>query len=123
MGARVWITLVAGLTAIAAVAGAVAMALGTLGMPEEVEDRLPFGSPVAGAAALLLVVGVPNAVLALLARRGDPRTGRAAVAVGLVLVGWIVVQVLVIRELSPLQPTFVLVGVLLVWLGTRPARA
>jgi hypothetical protein len=53
------------------------------------------------------VVALPLTVLAVLAATGHPRTGEGAVVVGLLLIGWILVQVLFVRELSffhPLRP-------------------
>ncbi|MGA8245626.1 MAG: hypothetical protein WB797_01860, partial [Nocardioides sp.] len=79
------------------------------------------GSPAVGAVALLLVVAVPNAVLTVLAWRGDRRTGSAAVATGLVLVGWIVVELAFIRELSFFHPLYAAIGLAMVWLGRRAA--
>ena len=47
------------------------------------------------------MVALPLTVLAVLAATGHPRTGEGAVVVGLLLIGWILVQVLFLRELSP----------------------
>ena len=54
-----------------------------------------------------------------LAWRGDERTDRAAVVAGGCLIGWIVVQLLFIRELSFFHPTYLAVGALFVWSGRR----
>jgi hypothetical protein len=69
-----------------------------------------------------MAVAVPNAVLAVLARRGDRRTDAAAVATGALLVGWILVELAFLRELSFLHPLYVAVGLLLVLLGRRAPR-
>jgi hypothetical protein len=117
------IAAVALLNAVAAVGGAWGLAAGGLSLGTQVEARLPWGSATVGAAALLLVVAVPNAVLAVLAWRGDRRTGAAAVATGLLLVGWIVVELAFIQELSFFHPFYAAVGVALVWLGRRLGRS
>jgi hypothetical protein len=57
-------------------------------------------------------------VLAGLAARGHRRTGDVSIVVG-VLVGWILVEVAFIRELSFFHPTDVFLGILLLWLGAR----
>ncbi len=48
-----------------------------------------------------------------------PRPGAAEIAAGALLVGWIVVEIAFIRELSFLQPCFALVGVVFVVIGRR----
>jgi hypothetical protein len=75
--------------------------------------------------ALALAVALPNAVLAVLALRGDARTGTVSTLAGGGLVLWIAVQLAFIRELSPFHPFYVAVGLLQVWLGARlrPGRA
>ena len=90
------------------------------------EDRLPFQSPVLGGVALAVLVALPLSALAGLAWVGDPRTADAATAVGVVLIGWIVVQLLFLRELSFFHPLYVAVGAgLAVWgrrIGPSPDR-
>jgi hypothetical protein len=110
---------VASLNVVAALGGAWGLASGSLSIGARLEDRLPFGSPVLGGVALFLAVAVPNAVLAVLAWRGDRRTGTVAVAVGLVLIAWIAVELAFLRELSFFHPLYLGVGLLLVWLGRR----
>lgn len=69
------------------------------------------------------MVALPLTVLAVLAATGHPRTGEGAVVVGLLLIGWILVQVLFLRELSFFHPFSVLVGSGLVVAGRRPSGA
>ena len=117
---RSWaLVVLASLNAVAALGGAWGLASGSLSIGADLEDRLPFGSPVLGGAALFVAVAVPNAVLAVLAWRGDRRTATVAVAVGLLLVVWIVVELAFLRELSFFHPLYLGVGLLLVRLGRR----
>lgn len=109
----------ASLNAVAALGGAWGLTSGSLSIGARLEDRLPFGSPVLGGLALFLAVAVPNAVLAVLAWRGDRRTGTAAEAVGLLLVVWILVELAALRELSFFHPLYLGIGLLMVWLGRR----
>jgi hypothetical protein len=116
------IGLVAGANAVTALGGAVALAAGWLSLGDELTRRLPWGSPVLGGVALAVLVGLPNLGLTGLALRHDPRTAPATVAVGAVLIGWIVVEIAFLRVLAGLQVGYALVGILMVWLGLHEDR-
>ena len=111
-----------GLVSLSAWAGAAGLAFGFLGLPAYLERRLPFHSPVLGGVALALIVAVPMAIVAVLALAGDPRTGQAAMGAGVLQVGWIVVQLAFIRELSFFHPTFLVAGIVLVLWGRHLDR-
>ena len=96
--------------------------LGYMSMGPELTAQLPWGSEVVGGVALLLCVAVPNAALGVLALRNDDRVAAAAVVVGLVLVGWILVELAFIRELSFFHPLYVGIGLVLILLGRRLQR-
>jgi len=108
--ARCWLAPLAGLTAVSAMAGAVGLATGAVDLGADAADRLPRRSLPFAAVALAVVVGLPMAVAAFLAGRGHPGRGIAAVLAGVLLVGWILVEVAIIRELSWLQVLFAAVG-------------
>ncbi len=119
---HVRLALTSGFVAVSAIAGAVAMAVGILDMGATVNDRLPFHSPQAGALALAIVVGAPMAVASFLAATGRDGAPEAAIAAGALLVGWIGVQVVVIRTFSWLQPAMAAAGVVVLlagWLARR----
>ncbi|MGZ4794374.1 MAG: hypothetical protein ACXV8T_00625 [Acidimicrobiia bacterium] len=116
------LAVVGALDAVAAWAGAAGLVTGFLTLGRTVERRLPFGSPVLGGLALAAIVAVPSTALAWFAWRGDRRTGPVAVLSGGLLIGWIVGQVLVIRELSWFHPTYLVIGAGLVGAGRRPSR-
>jgi hypothetical protein len=120
---RPTIAVVAVVNAVAAAGGGVCMIFGFLSLGPEVTPRLPWGSAALGGVALILCVAVPNAVLAVLAIRNDRRLPVAAVAVGLLLVAWILVELAIIRELSFFHPFYVSVGLALVLLGRRLEQA
>jgi len=106
----------AALIAASAGYGALGLALGFLPGVDVLRPHLPLHSTLLGGFALLVAVAVPTAVTAVLAWRRDPRAPRAGVLAGWLLVGWIVVEVAVVRVLSPLQPICLLLGVgLVVW--------
>jgi hypothetical protein len=69
-------------------------------MGETVTDRIPFHSTLFGGLAPALFVALPMTVGACLAATGAPRTAEATMLAGALPVGWIVVQVLVIRTFS-----------------------
>jgi hypothetical protein len=68
---------------------------------------------------LLLVVAVPMTAAATAAVMRVPRGPDALVVAGLLLVGWIAVQVPVVRVFSWLQPVCLAAGALVVLLGWR----
>lgn len=97
--------------AISAYGGTIGLATGGLSLGETLNDRLPWHSPVLGGLALGVIVGVPFTVLAIWAWRGDPRTGTGSLVIGVVLVGWLLVELAFIRELSFFHPLYGVVGI------------
>lgn len=112
----------AGVMAFWAYAGGVGLTTGELDPGPEVTARLPAGSTILAGVALLLVVAVPMTVACVLAWHGDPWAAATVIAAGLALVGWIAVEVLVIRSFSWLQPACLVYGLLLARLGVRDRR-
>ncbi len=107
----------AALIALSAWGGALGLLTGFLSLTPEIDARLPFGSPAFGGLALAFVVALPTTVLAWFAWHGDPRTDLAALVSGTLVIGWIVVELAFIRELSFFHPTYVLIGAALIWIG------
>lgn len=107
------------LIALAAWFGAVGLITGLVPAPSSLAARLPFHSPVFGGVALACVVAIPATLVTVLAWRRHPRTRDALALTGLLLVGWILVEVTVVREFSPLQPVCLLAGAGLILLGDR----
>lgn len=108
---RPWLAGAAAVNAFSAWAGAIALITGATDFGETINDRLPFDSLVLAGLALGTIVGVPLTLLAWSAVTGGPRTGELALATGLLLIGWIVGQVAVIRAFSLFQPTYLAVGI------------
>lgn len=118
------LSVVAGVNAFAGWAGALGLGTGELALGAEIEERLPFDSPVFAGVALACIVAVPLSALAALAWRGDPKTFLAAALSGSLLMGWILIQLVVIRTVSFFHPLYFAFGAgLLAW-GSRhrPAR-
>ena len=116
-GRRRVLAIAAGLTALVAAGGATGLVGGFIDIGDRLQSRLPFASPVFGGVALALIVALPFAILAGRAWSGRPGTGAAAVFAGALLVGWIVVEVAFLRELSFLHPLCVVVGGAVVVVG------
>lgn len=111
--------LLTALTALLAFAGAIGLVGGGTDFGETVNSRLPLNSPVLAGVALAVFVGVPMAVAAwFLYRRSDDDAVWVSVAAGGWLIGWIVVQLLVIRTFSFMQAACVGVGIVLIALGS-----
>ena len=113
------LAVVAGLIALSAYGGALGLATGFLNLGNTVASRLPFHSPVLGGLALVAVVAVPTTVLAWQAARGQRTTGDVSIVAGVLLAGWILVELALIRELSFFHPVYLALGVLLIWMGIR----
>lgn len=113
---RPWLAAYAAQLAVGAYGGALALTMGFLQLPTKLSQRLPFGSSVFGAAALTALVGLPATVVMVMAWWGHRWVLHAAVLDGVLVIGWILVEVAFLRELSFLQPFYVGVGAgLVVW--------
>lgn len=115
--ARPGVAVLALTISVSALAGAVGLATGTLALSTDLNERLPFASPVFGGMALAVIVALPFAVVAVMAWRGDERADLVAAGAGALLVGWIVVQLAFLRSLSFFHPLYAAVGGLFVWFG------
>ncbi|MGB7877151.1 MAG: alpha/beta fold hydrolase [Ilumatobacteraceae bacterium] len=101
----------AALNAAAAWAGVVGLTLGGIEFGDTLDARLPFESLVLAAVGLALIVAVPMTLLAWWAWTGNPRTLTLAFLVGIAVIGWIALQVIVLRAVSLFQPVYLAVGV------------
>ena len=119
---RLPIATVAALMAASAWYGATGLITGYLAAPDGLVARLPFASPGFGGAALAVVVAAPTTITTVAALRRRSSAGGWAVFSGVLLVGWIVVELGVVREFSPLQPLCAAGGTALVMLGTHRRR-
>ncbi|MEV6562075.1 hypothetical protein AB0M22_40580 [Nocardia sp. NPDC051756] len=109
--------LIAGVVATWAFAGALGLSTGVIRLGATIDARIPFHSPVFGAVMLAVIVGLPMTIAGALAARNDERTPIAGMTAGTALIGWIAVQVAVIRELSWLQPVCIALGLVVLALS------
>ncbi|WP_436498301.1 hypothetical protein [Actinokineospora sp. HUAS TT18] len=101
---------VAGLVAVWAYAGGIGVIGGGVDFGPEINDRLPWGSTTLAGLALIAVVALPMTAAAFAIWRRLPSARRVALVAGVLLIGWIVVQLAFIRTFSWLQPACVLLG-------------
>lgn len=112
----------AGLMAVWAYAGAVGVLGGGVDFGQEITDRLPWESTAVAGAALLACVALPMTAATALVWRRSPWAPAALLLAGVVLAGWIVVQLAIIQAFSWLQPFCFGYGLLIARLGSL-ARA
>jgi dienelactone hydrolase len=120
-GRRPWLAGFAAINAVAAWAGGLGLLAGAIDFGEAIDQRLPFDSLALAGLALIAVVAVPLTVFAWSGFTAEPRTDDLALAAGLLLIAWIVVQVAVIRAFSWFQPVYLAVGAGLVLASHRVA--
>lgn len=112
------------LIGLSAVAGGIGLVMdptgASLGMSSDWLRGSPFPSFLIPGLFLLGVNGVGTLVGAVLSFRGHRYAGEVAALLGLVMIGWITIQVIVITSaagLSWLQPFYVVVGLVELGLG------
>ncbi|MFC9659981.1 hypothetical protein ACFVJ5_07050 [Nocardia sp. NPDC127606] len=112
--------LITGIVAIWAFAGSLALITGTLSLGPEAESRLPWQSPILAGVMLALVVGLPMTVVALTTTNDDTHPSQTSMVAACALIGWILLQLLILREFSWLQPVCVVSAVTVAALGAPP---
>lgn len=112
-----------GFVAFSAYAGVVGLVGGGLSFGEEIDARLPFDSlPFAGL-ALLLWVAVPMTAASWAAARRVRRADEVVEAAGVVLVGWIAVELAFIQVYSWFHPTYLALAIITLGLAWAIRRA
>jgi hypothetical protein len=117
-----WLLLVLEIVVAAnAIGGGLYGLLGAEGVPPEWLDGSPFETYLIPSLVLLVVVGGTMAVAAAALLLHHRRAPELAIGAGVVLLVWLAIEMLII-PLSWLQPTFLVVALLVMGLGLR-ARA
>lgn len=109
----------AGYVSLSAYFGAIGLISGLLPIDAAMSANLPLHSPVFAGLALAVIVGLPSSVVVWLAGRGHPGTAAAATVAGVLLVGWIAVEIVIVREFSVLQVLYTAAGIALIAVGGR----
>ncbi len=99
-----------GFVTLNAVYGGIGLMINGMGMPAEWLAATPFASWVLPGVALLALVAVPQAAALVLVARDRPDADRWAMWAGVVLMGWIVVQVAILGRFFFLQPVIFTFG-------------
>lgn len=104
-------------TGVGAIYGTVMLVTDGWHLPVRYLEPLPLHSWVLPGVALCALVAVPTLTAAALAIPGTSRAADAAIGVGLLLAGWIVLQLTVIGPRMVLQPVMLAVGLTIAALG------
>jgi hypothetical protein len=123
--ALVALELFLGVGAVASGIGLIADPTGGLGMSTSVLADSPFSDFLVPGIILFLAVGVFPLVVAVSALRGAGWVGLGHIAVGAVVLGWIVGEFVLLGYISWLQPAILVLGlaILMLALLNRRARA
>ena len=109
------------LVGVGAVIGGVALAVAPsgalLGMPLDLLDGTPFHTYLIPGLVLCLVVGGSNLIGGWLALHQSWSTAISAVVGGLILLGWITSQIVLIGYRHPIQLVYLLCGALILLVG------
>ena len=103
--------------AVNAVYGGIGLMVNGMGMPGDWLDGTPFDSWTLPGVLLVATVAVPMSVAAVGELAGSRLAYLASVVAGLVLIGWIAAEVLVLRQYFFLQPVLGVAGILVVGLA------
>jgi hypothetical protein len=112
-----------GLLALGAFGGAIALVLGAIDLAEAT-SKLPFGGSTVFAGLMLgLLIGVFPTLVMVAALQRRPVATLGHLAVGVVLMGWIVVQIVVLGPpIAAIQVVYFAYGLLVAVLALRLRR-
>jgi hypothetical protein len=103
--------------AVNAVYGGVGLMVNGMGMPGDWLDATPFDSWTLPGVFLLVAVAVPMSIAAVGELTRSRLAYLASITAGLALIGWILLQVVVLRRYFFLQPVLGVAGLLVVALA------
>lgn len=119
---RLTAALITGAIALSGYAGVVGLLGGGISFGDTIDARLPFGSLFVAGLALLAIVAVPMTVASVAAGRGMRYSADIVFGAGLVLVGWIAVELAFIKAYSWFHPTYLVAAIVVLglsWLMNR----
>lgn len=119
---RLTAALITGAIALSGYAGVVGLLGGGISFDDTIDARLPFGSLFVAGLALLAIVAVPMTVASVAAGRGMRYSADIVFGAGLVLVGWIAVELAFIKAYSWFHPTYLVAAIVVLglsWLMNR----
>lgn len=89
-----------------------------MGLNAEYLKYSPFNTFLIPGIVLFLVNGVMNLFTAVMVVKNHPQLKKLVTLQGILLSGWIVVQVLMVRDINPLHIVMISVGVIFIVFGT-----
>jgi hypothetical protein len=92
-------------------------------MPLSMLEHSPFQSFRIPGLLLFSIIGLGSLVAATVVAVRPANTARFAQVAGGALIIWIVVQMIMLRSMVPIQITFLIIGIAIVWLAERLRRA
>lgn len=116
---RIFLIVLEVFVGVGAVAGGIGVATNGIGFPVEWLEGTPFRSYVIPGLVLMFVVGGSQLAAAIAVWRRRWWGTVASLAAGLILAGWISVQVAIIGLVSWLQPFYFALGLLVAGLAAR----
>jgi hypothetical protein len=119
---RLTAALITGAIALSGYAGVVGLLGGGISFGDTIDARLPFGSLFMAGLALLAIVAVPMTLASVAAGRGMRYSADIVFGAGLVLVGWIAVELAFIKAYSWFHPTYLVAAIVVLglsWLMNR----
>jgi len=90
-----------------------------IGIPLELLAESPFDNYVIPGILLFLFNGVGNITGLILSFKKNIYAGLAGILLGIILIGWIIIQIKLIGYANWLQPFYLLLGILEFYLGSR----
>jgi hypothetical protein len=94
-----------------------------LGTPLSMLETTPFPDFLIPGWLLLTLVGLGSLAAGILTLSRKWHYREAAIVMGCILMGWIIIQVALIRGIHWLHATYLLLGALEAWLGWRLRKA
>ena len=105
--------------ALGAIAGAAGLVAGSIDLGNAINNRSTLESPAFAGGALFAIIGIPMTFAAIAALQGAGRRNHLAMAAEALLMGWIAVEIVVIRSFCCLRPAFLILGVAIAFAGYR----
>lgn len=95
----------------------------SMGMSVAYLQYSPFTSYLIPGIVLCSCIGIFGIAVTVALWKKTPSAARIVIIHGILLIGWIVVQMMFVRDINPLHITMILFGTAIVWLGWKLHRS
>jgi hypothetical protein len=109
--------------AISAIGGGIGLLIGVIPLPLSLLNGTPFTSYVIPALILMVVVGGSALAATIALLHQEPAAPTLSAVAGLIMIGWISVEVALLGLITGLQPFYFAVGLAMLALGLRQLGA